>query len=149
MKLFVALSLYFFVNIGNVFANDLSQEQEDFVLGKIDDICGDTWCEGDFDSEFKQLDCDFASSACTLKFDYIWYLYADDSSEVTGELRKRQSCELTGVASYEYMLEDILNSGYITLSEPFYWLIGDTCVDANLPAAYAFVREQLRDSSRF
>ena len=38
----------------------LSAEQQTIVLKAIDDDCGDTWCEGDFNYRFKRLSCDFS-----------------------------------------------------------------------------------------
>ena len=36
------------------------------ILRAIDSMCGDTWCEGDYDFEFRYLDCD--DSGCHLDF---------------------------------------------------------------------------------
>jgi hypothetical protein len=47
------------------------------VLREIDDKCGDTWCEGDYDYRFYSLRCN-ASSGCRLDFAMI----ETDSEEV-------------------------------------------------------------------
>lgn len=46
--------------------NDLSDEQERTALKLLDDICGDTWCEGSYDWSFEELVCDFSAGTCTL-----------------------------------------------------------------------------------
>jgi hypothetical protein len=37
--------------------NALTQSEEQITLKLIDDICGDTWCEGDNDFAFRHLSC--------------------------------------------------------------------------------------------
>jgi len=38
-------------------SNALSQPQEQIALKLIDDICGDTWCSGDYNFAFRHLTC--------------------------------------------------------------------------------------------
>lgn len=42
----------------------VSARQERVVLGLIDDICGDTWCEGDFAFDFRRFSCDSHERSC-------------------------------------------------------------------------------------
>ena len=46
--------------------NALSTAQSRTVLKLIDDICGDTWCSGDYDFGFRRLTCATAARTCTL-----------------------------------------------------------------------------------
>src|SRR4051812_11782524 len=46
--------------------NALSAAQAKTVLRLIDDICGDTWCDGDYDFGFRRLSCNSALHTCTL-----------------------------------------------------------------------------------
>src|SRR5688572_13519096 len=50
----------------------LSADQERTVVQLIDNICGDTWCEGDHNFRFDRLECKQpcgkAQGACTLTF---------------------------------------------------------------------------------
>ena len=46
--------------------NDLTAKQAKDVLTMLDDTCGDSWCEGDFDWQFQKLTCDFGKKSCTL-----------------------------------------------------------------------------------
>ena len=45
---------------------DLSAAQARAVLRELDRICGDTWCEGDFDFAFEKVTCHFDRSSCTV-----------------------------------------------------------------------------------
>ena len=47
-------------------AYQLSPRQEAVVLDLIDDVCGDTWCEGDHAFDFRRFTCDPLARACTL-----------------------------------------------------------------------------------
>lgn len=44
----------------------LTGRQEATVLRLIDQICGDTWCEGDFRYDFRTFSCDAAHRTCRL-----------------------------------------------------------------------------------
>ncbi len=44
----------------------LSPRQADVVLDLIDDVCGDTWCEGDVAFDFRAFACDTAARTCAL-----------------------------------------------------------------------------------
>jgi hypothetical protein len=44
----------------------LTPAEEGDILRTIDTVCGDVWCEGDFDYRFKRLVCDFGAERCTL-----------------------------------------------------------------------------------
>ncbi len=51
-----------------VHADDLSRRSEKRVLFAIDQICGDTWCEGDFNFRFERIRCNFTLGSCALEF---------------------------------------------------------------------------------
>ena len=36
------------------------------MLDLVDDICGDTWCEGDYAFDFRRLRCEAAERTCAL-----------------------------------------------------------------------------------
>jgi len=46
--------------------NALTAAQAKTALGLIDEICGDTWCDGDYDFGFRRLTCSKAAETCTL-----------------------------------------------------------------------------------
>lgn len=45
----------------------LTATQERIVVKLIDDVCGDTWCEGDHAFRFRRFSCDRRRAACTLR----------------------------------------------------------------------------------
>lgn len=45
----------------------LTRVQEQTVLRLVDDICGDTWCEGDHLFDFRSFTCDPAARSCLLR----------------------------------------------------------------------------------
>src|SRR5882724_12223704 len=55
--------------------NALSQPQEQTALKLIDDICGDTWCSGDYNFAFHHLTCSAPRGShagkCTLNLQII------------------------------------------------------------------------------
>ncbi len=62
--------------------NLLSGAEEIALLDSIDNICGDTWCEGEYDFSFNQWDCSAKSLSCTLFFDMILYSYSEGERDV-------------------------------------------------------------------
>jgi len=44
----------------------LTAAQAREVLTALDNICGDTWCEGDFSWHFKRMTCNFGLKRCTV-----------------------------------------------------------------------------------
>ena len=44
----------------------LTGAQQRTVLDLIDDVCGDTWCEGDLRFDFRTFTCDRSHATCTL-----------------------------------------------------------------------------------
>lgn len=55
--------------------NALSPTQEQLALKLIDDICGDTWCSGDYNYDFRHLTCSAPRGprpgTCTLNLQLI------------------------------------------------------------------------------
>lgn len=45
----------------------LTGAQERVVLRLVDDVCGDTWCEGDHLFDFRSFSCDPAARSCLLR----------------------------------------------------------------------------------
>jgi hypothetical protein len=48
--------------------NALGPMQSKTVLKLVDDICGDTWCSGDYDFRFRRIACSNVAKTCTLLF---------------------------------------------------------------------------------
>lgn len=60
--------------------NALTRQQEATALKLIDDICGDTWCEGDHNFRFDRLQCrtGCASKAGTCELTFRLFSYDTD-----------------------------------------------------------------------
>lgn len=99
--------------------NDLSDEQERTALELLDDICGDTWCEGSYDWRFEDLTCDFAAGNCTLA------LLAREYSEPP--VIEPLVCSLEDLHGYDELVEDTGSDPSLVWS--FYEKVG-ACIDS-------------------
>ena len=100
---------------------ELSPAQEKIALKLIDDICGDTWCEGDYNFDFRALTCDYRRMTCTLRFQmFPWDTVASGSSAYS------RSCETTGFSGFDSLVATAPN-GYQSLVPSFYDAL-TTCI---------------------
>jgi len=53
--------------------NFLSEEEEKSVARNINNICGDTFCEGEFDWQVHSVNCNAISGTCDIRFDVQSY----------------------------------------------------------------------------
>ena len=49
----------------------LTATQKKQVLRAIDNVCGDTWCEGDYNFRFDQIFCSSHTKTCRVIFQYF------------------------------------------------------------------------------
>jgi hypothetical protein len=109
--------------------NDLTTDQQKLVLLLIDDRCGDSWCEGDYDFRFKKMVCAFTTKeSCTMT------VMAIDTADVHRYYWR--SCKMTGILRWEDLVQTFPN-GYQDITDPFFDKL-TTCMDsieANLPPA--------------
>jgi hypothetical protein len=84
------------------------------VLKLIDDICGDTWCEGDNDFSFDRLACSARTHRCTLVFDVI---PRDDVAG--GQPSYRRSCTTHHFTGFDSLVTTT-ESGYQSLAPAYY-----------------------------
>ncbi|EQC47767.1 hypothetical protein M899_2134 [Bacteriovorax sp. BSW11_IV] len=104
----------------SIFAADfLTRAQNNKILLEIDNICGDTWCEGDFNFNFPELTCDDVTATCTLSV-YLFDGYNDTDGDPEYFMGK---CEFTGITSYEQMIEQ--GPRWSHLNQEFYENITD------------------------
>jgi len=95
----------------------LSPAREKLALALIDDICGDTWCEGDNDFAFDHLSCELgapgssSAGSCTLK---LRILPRDDSHR-----SYPRSCTASGFMGFDSIVETA-SSGYQSLNWDYY-----------------------------
>lgn len=77
-------------------ATGLTPAQARQVLELLDSTCGDTWCEGDFNWQFKKLVCTFTQKRCTLT------MLIDDREE----LSVWRSARITNVSSFNTLVRN-------------------------------------------
>ena len=72
----------------SVFAQDLSPAQNRAIVVSLDNICGDTWCEGDYNWNFANLTCNFAAKECRIELTLMEYI-ADMTTKDKKDYLKR------------------------------------------------------------
>lgn len=83
----------------------LTKQEEAVVLKAIDDICGDTWCEGDHNFSFDRLECfngcagRAGAGQCQLTFRVFSY----DTDIETGPTYTR-SCRTPGFTGFDSLV---------------------------------------------
>jgi hypothetical protein len=92
--------------------NALRPRQAKTVLRLIDNICGDTWCEGDFNFAFRRIDCDARAQTCTLSLELI---SRDEGAEVVYP----RTCTTGGFTGFASLVETS-SSGYQSLNWDYY-----------------------------
>ena len=93
--------------------NALSPLQATTALKLIDDICGDTWCSGDYNFGFRRLSCNRAAKTCTLT---LQVFPRDDTSQRRSYWR---SCKTYGFEGFDSLVH-IAGSGYQSLDDDYY-----------------------------
>ncbi len=110
----------------------LTTAQQASALKLIDDICGDTWCEGDNNFAFKRLSCRAPSphaangGSCTLALEII--------PRTEPPVRYSRSCTTHGYQGFESLVTTS-QSGYQSLRWDYYLALSD-CInrlEAELP----------------
>lgn len=77
-------------------ATGLTAAQARQVLELLDSTCGDTWCEGDFNWQFKKIVCTFGQKRCTLT------MLIDDRED----LSVWRSARITNVSSFATLVRN-------------------------------------------
>jgi hypothetical protein len=112
--------------------NALTDGQEAVVLKAIDDICGDTWCEGDHNFSFDRLECVKGcagqAGSCRLTFRVFSY----DTDVDTGPTYTR-SCRTSGFAGFDSLVESF--GDYHSLQPQYYDALTECIgrVESHLP----------------
>lgn len=96
----------------------LTKKQASTVLKLVDDICGDTWCEGDHNFRFDRLECTRpcgkTPGTCRLTFRIFPY----DSDLATGPTYTR-TCKTRGFTGFASLVDTAPN-GYQSLNWDYY-----------------------------
>jgi hypothetical protein len=102
----------------------LSKRQEATALKLIDDICGDTWCEGDHNFRFDRLECHkgcgHSAGTCQLTFRVFSY----DTDIETGPTYVR-SCRTGGFTGFESLVS---TQGSYQALQPAYYDALSECI---------------------
>jgi hypothetical protein len=94
--------------------NALSPTQAKTTLELIDDICGDTWCDGDYDFGFRRLTCAKAAHTCTLTLQVF-----PRDGVVSSATSYWRSCKTTGFTGFQSLVSTA-PSGYQSLQSDYY-----------------------------
>ncbi len=108
--------------------NALSAAQSKTVLRLIDTICGDTWCDGDYDFGFRRLTCSQAGKTCTL------VLQAFPIEGVKSSQKSYwRSCKTPGFNGFALLVNTAPN-GYQSLTDDYYDVLSECVsrVESNL-----------------
>lgn len=94
--------------------SSLTVAQARTVLRLIDNTCGDTWCDGDFDFAFKKIVCQPTRNSCTLTTLVTYPAFSDQTPSYYW-----RSCRMIGVSHFGDLVATCA-SGYQTLTAGFY-----------------------------
>lgn len=142
MKLLTVLFLLT-LSLSTLGTEFLTDDQKSEVLTRIDNICGDTWCGGDFDFSFDEMECSLEEQSCSFTFDLLWFWDLDD--ELSWEERQDQAprytatCTLKGYTRYE----QFVNSTGYDLKWDFYEHFTEKCVGPAEERAYPVIGNSL------
>lgn len=106
--------------------NALSEPEQKVALKLIDDICGDTWCSGDYDFGFRRISCQTVNNAqsgtCTLTLQIF-------PREGVPSARRMywRSCKTGGFSGFDSLVRT--TNGYQSLQEDYYSALTD-CIQA-------------------
>jgi len=94
--------------------NALTQKQQKTTLKLIDDICGDSWCEGDYDFGFRLISCTKSARTCTLTLQ----IFPRDGVSA-GQTSYWRSCKTSGFTNFSSLVTTAPN-GYQSLNDDYY-----------------------------
>ncbi len=114
-------------------AEFLSSTEQATVLEEIDNICGDTWCEGDFDFSFNEIKCDSESSVCEIEMELFEGCYEEDES-LCNETIYSGTCSIGKLAKYSDLVDE--SRRWRSLNDDFYFRLSD-CITELEEEAYS------------
>jgi hypothetical protein len=83
------------------------QAENASILKAIDNICGDTWCEGDYSYRFDKVILDTARNSTRVLFTMSYpYETAIDESALILKQSFDVSCEVKGYSSFATIMEN-------------------------------------------
>lgn len=102
----------------------LSKRQEATALKLIDDICGDTWCEGDHNFRFDRLECQKGCGRNAGSCELTFRIFSYDTNIETGPTYER-SCRTEGFTGFESLVR---TQGSYQALEPAYYDALSECI---------------------
>ena len=81
----------------------LTKREEAVVLKAIDDICGDTWCEGDHNFRFDRLECVRGCAGDSGHCQLVFRVFSYDTDLETGPTYTR-SCRTPGFTGFDSLV---------------------------------------------
>ncbi len=114
-SLFVSMAIFLWTF--PTYSNELfSINQRQQIVKVIDNVCADSWCEGDFNYEFIDFQCSRINNSCDLIF---YFINTDNDNEIKSKL---QYCHFFNILKIEQVLE-----GGHSLNDHFYEAL-DACI---------------------
>ena len=101
--------------------NALTRNEVNTVLGLVDAVCGDTWCEGDNDFRFRHLFCASTAGTCSLMFQ----IGARDGANPARW--HWQMCRTSGFTGFDSLV-DTSPDGHQWLTDRYYGAL-TACID--------------------
>jgi hypothetical protein len=125
MKLILTASFLFSLFFTtNLFASNvrdlLSVQERKIVVHAIDNICGDTWCEGEYNFKFNDFTCDKMTHACELNFLFIKSDEGRNDNRKVETFSPVQTCIFKNIMNFN----DVMENQY-SLNEKFYESLSD------------------------
>jgi hypothetical protein len=111
----------------------LSRSESRTVLQLIDNICGDTWCEGDHNFSFDQIECQRGCPAQPGSCKLTFRLYSYDTTLEVGPTFTR-ACRTPGFTGFASLVQ---TTGEYQSLQPSYYDALSECiarVESTLPA---------------
>ena len=95
-------------------ATDITAAQQKTVLRLLNNICGDTWCDGDWFFTFEKITCKLTAGTCT------WTALIEPSVPVASPVPVYwRSCKVSGIHAFTDLV-NTASSGYQSLVSSFY-----------------------------
>jgi len=112
--------------------NALNSRQEATALKLIDDICGDTWCEGDHNFRFDRLECQKGCGRTEGSCQMAFRIFSYDTDIETGPTYVR-TCRTGGFTGFASLVST--QGSYASLQPAYYDALSECIsrIESTLP----------------
>lgn len=101
LKVFASVLMILILGFNQPSYGFLNDSQEQQALLAIDNICGDSWCEGEYDYKFQKLDCNADHKLCILDVEAFEWVGFDKK-----QLVEAKSCLIENVGGIEDIVKN-------------------------------------------